>query len=182
MIAVGGPAIAVRQAMLRRDLEETMKARINAQAVSLLNADIQSVPSHSGGFGNGSGFGVPQLKQLQAEGELTDDQRLRIRLALVRSDDSIATELVDQLLTTHLLNVPVIATALQPHRGQNQRNIVAGASRQVAAGRATVPRGSRRLRRSMLTHPGGPRRTMSSSCVNSWRPIQSTNPRSETCC
>ena len=93
-----------------------MKARINAQAVSLLNADIQSVPIILEDLAKDLDAVIPQLKQLQAKGELTDDQRLRIRLALVQSDESIAAELVDQLLTTHLLNVPVITTALQPHR------------------------------------------------------------------
>ena len=116
VIAIVGPAIAVRQAMLRRDLEATVKARIDAQAVSLLNADIQSVPVILKDLVRDLDSVIPQLKQLQANGELNDDQRLRIRLALVQSDESVVTELVDQLLTTHLLDVPVIATALQPHR------------------------------------------------------------------
>ena len=67
VIAIVGPAIAVRQAMLRRDLEETVKARIDAQTASLLNADIQSVPIILEGSGKGSGFGNPAAETITGQ-------------------------------------------------------------------------------------------------------------------
>ena len=123
LIAIVAPVVAVRQSILRRDLEETVKARIDAQVVSLLNADIQAVPIILEDSAKDLDAVIPQLKRLQARGNLTDDQRLRMQLALVQSDESIAADLVDQLLTTHLLNVPVITKALQPARGRIDKTL-----------------------------------------------------------
>ena len=113
-LAIGGPLAAIHQAGLRRDLLAEEQRRSEEQLGRLRAARIAAVPGILADLDHdrvGS-----QLQLLKLDEDLTEEERLRVSLALLEQDDGQVTYLKQRLLAATAEETLVVRDALLPYR------------------------------------------------------------------
>ncbi|MCY2994620.1 MAG: SUMF1/EgtB/PvdO family nonheme iron enzyme [Planctomycetota bacterium] len=98
------------------DVVKTQKERALAQIESLRRAEIGQVPFLIEGMAPFREDIGPRLKELAQQQDLSPKERLRVSLVLLSNDPQQVAYLRDRLLDAEPTELPVIRTALLPHR------------------------------------------------------------------
>ncbi len=97
VLAVGGPLVALHQFQLLESVRVQRDAKESAQIDTLLNADIDIIPDLVRTSRDDFANLLPQLKELAEQPDLTSEQRLRLDLAMLESDQTHLPALVTRL-------------------------------------------------------------------------------------
>ncbi len=113
ILAVGGPLVAVQQISLRRQADQAQQERALAQVESLLSASPDAVPFIVEELMPVYDSVLPALRSLQAR-DLTDKERTRVGLALLKDDPSHLDYLRQRLMDCDTTEYLLIRDSLAP--------------------------------------------------------------------
>ena len=113
-LAIGGPLIAVQQASLRQQAEQAERQRALAQVDALLSANPDAVPVILDGLRPSIHELLPQLRRLE-EGQLTEQERIRVSLGLLIEDSTQVDYLRQRLMDCEPSEFMLIRNSLVRH-------------------------------------------------------------------
>lgn len=99
-----------------QDLKQARAARVLGQVDTLLNAEIELLPIVLDNLDQDFEQVRPRLQELALDPDLTEGQRLRLQLALVKHQPELAERLIEQLFEADPRAIKVIRDALTAHR------------------------------------------------------------------